>query len=428
MVKLLKTVDARAANSKSILYIDMFYPYDYTGETFLATEIDSTENFKEDNINKFIFPIWSDRKKDKIVELDGFKVVDNIPNYSKIRKLIWCLFTFIDAELYKEIFHLSKSKRLNYKNVLKLIGFLGQGNYLSSQLKKYICKNIPRDTEIIFYAYWLHLQAYVAVKVSKKLSTRYHIKSISRCHRFDVYEYAANGYIPLRDYILNGLNMIYPISQDAMDYIITSYGINKSKLRIRRLGTIDNGLKISSKGSCLKILSCSWMRPVKRNKLILDALKELKFDVEWTHIGDGEEFEGLKREIKKLPNSNIKCRLLGKMDNKEVIDYYKTNDFNIFVNVSVSEGVPVSIMEAMAFGKLIIATNVGGTKEVLRSGKNGFLMPVELSPKQLAQKFQIVYEMNEHKYKEMCQESRKIWEELCDAKTNYNIFNRELLK
>ncbi|MEB2629678.1 glycosyltransferase [Peribacillus frigoritolerans] len=420
--------DFKTKSLKSIVYINMFYPYDFKGETFLATEIDYMVSLGHVQTNKYIFPIWANRKRQKIVNLDGFKVIGNIPDYSKFKKILWCLLALLDSELYKETALLMKSKRLNLKNLIKLVGFIGQGNYMSSKLEEYISQTVPLGTEITLYSYWMHLQAYIAVKVSKKLSHKYKIKSISRCHRFDVYEYAANNYIPLRNYILNGLDIVYPISTDATDYINTNYSIDKSKLEISRLGTVDKGLRISPKGKCLKILSCSWMRPVKRNGLIFEALKELDFEVEWTHIGDGDEFENIKNEIMRLKNKNIRCKLLGSMNNDQVIEYYRTHDFNVFVNVSRSEGVPVSIMEAMAFGKVIIATDVGGTKEVVISERNGFLMPVELSPQELGKKFRTIYQMSEQKYKELCQESRDIWEELFNAETNYKKFNIDLLK
>ncbi|KRE47897.1 glycosyltransferase [Paenibacillus sp. Soil522] len=427
MIEKLKANDIKAKSVKAIVYVDMFYPYDYKGETFLATEINYIKKLEQEHTSKYIFPIWANRIKEKIVDLVGFEVIDSIPDYSKSRKILWCLLSLLDIGLYKEMVLLMKSKRLNFKNIIKLIGFVGQGNYLSSKLEEYIIKTLPSGAKITLYSYWLHLQAYVAVKVSKKLSNSFQIKSISRCHRFDVYEYAADGYIPFRNYILNGLDVIYPISQDGADYIITNYGVDKSKLKISRLGTEDMGLRISPKGKCLKILSCSWMRAVKRNGLILEALKELTFDVEWTHIGDGDEFEKIQNEVNKFKNSNIRCNLLGNMNNDQVIEYYRTHDFNVFVNVSRSEGVPVSIMEAMSFGKVIIATDVGGTKEIVISGRNGFLLPGELDPKELAEKFRTVYEMNERKYKEMCRESRDIWEELCNVETNYRPFNIELL-
>ncbi|MFR4320263.1 MAG: glycosyltransferase [Blautia massiliensis (ex Durand et al. 2017)] len=44
------------------------------------------------------------------------------------------------------------------------------------------------------------------------------------------------------------------------------------------------------------------------------------------------------------------------------------------MNVSSSEGIPVSIMEATSFGIPGIATDAGGTKEIIRDKENGVLL------------------------------------------------------
>ena len=48
-----------------------------------------------------------------------------------------------------------------------------------------------------------------------------------------------------------------------------------------------------------------------------------------------------------------------------MLDYYKNNIIDIFINLSASEGIPVSIMDAISFGIPCIATNVGGTGEIV---------------------------------------------------------------
>jgi glycosyltransferase involved in cell wall biosynthesis len=52
--------------------------------------------------------------------------------------------------------------------------------------------------------------------------------------------------------------------------------------------------------------------------------------------------------------------------------------------VSLSEGVPVSIMEAFSAGIPVYATNVGGTSEIV-DNSNGKLLDVNISPEQLAE-------------------------------------------
>ncbi|NRD76947.1 glycosyltransferase [Bacillus sp. BRMEA1] len=407
----------------NLFYLDMTYPIEYQGETFLATEMQYMETKK---VDKFVFPIWANRKKEPQVKLN-VQIVDTVPQYSKFNRIQYCIKALFNKEFHTEFQVLRRSKRLTLKNLIKALCFVAQGEFLAKGFVRYIRGNIPRGSELVLYSYWLHLDAYVAVKTHQELKDTYKIRSLSRCHRFDIYEYVQNGYIPCRDMLLAGLNKVIPISSDAKNYLLNHYSIDPEKIKVSRLGTINQGIRLSPKQKTLKILSCSWMRKVKRNSLIFEAIKDLDFDVEWTHIGVGEEYEQIKAAIENLQKPNVRCKLLGKIPNDAVIEYYRNNDFNIFVNVSASEGVPVSIMEAMSFGKVIIATDVGGSKEVVEENTNGFLLNLDFKIDELKALFQKIYDMDEERYLNMCRESRRIWEDKCDAELNYKYFNKFLI-
>ena len=66
-----------------------------------------------------------------------------------------------------------------------------------------------------------------------------------------------------------------------------------------------------------------------------------------------------------------KIIFLGNKELKEIPAIIKSTD--IFVNPSYSEGLPTSVMEACAGGCAIVATDVGGTNEIITDGVNGFL-------------------------------------------------------
>ena len=69
------------------------------------------------------------------------------------------------------------------------------------------------------------------------------------------------------------------------------------------------------------------------------------------------------------------CRdiyFLGARTQEEIVNILNATD--IFVNPSYSEGLPTTVIEACAVGVPVIATDVGGTREIIREGVNGFLI------------------------------------------------------
>jgi glycosyltransferase involved in cell wall biosynthesis len=108
-------------------------------------------------------------------------------------------------------------------------------------------------------------------------------------------------------------------------------------------------------------------------------------------IGEGDERKSLENLIARnnLKNNFI---LAGKIDN--AAKYILA--FDIYVCSSVKEGFPYSILEAMQAGLPIVATNVGGTPEMITDGENGLLVEPQNSEK-LAQRIRILIENNEIK-------------------------------
>lgn len=84
-------------------------------------------------------------------------------------------------------------------------------------------------------------------------------------------------------------------------------------------------------------------------------------------IGSGNFLQELKKEAGDSPD----VLFAGEKSEEEIIDLLSITD--IFVNPSYSEGLPTSVLEAASCGCPIIATDVGGTKEIIQHGKNGLL-------------------------------------------------------
>lgn len=88
-------------------------------------------------------------------------------------------------------------------------------------------------------------------------------------------------------------------------------------------------------------------------------------------IGDGPERKNIEKFIhdKKLHTQVI---LLGEKPFSEAIALLKS--FDIFVNPSYTEGIPTAVIEAALAEKAIIATNVGGTSEIITGDRDGVLI------------------------------------------------------
>jgi len=105
---------------------------------------------------------------------------------------------------------------------------------------------------------------------------------------------------------------------------------------------------------------------IRAASLVIRVIPEAKFLL----IGDGVLRNRIERLIKKL-NLSKNVALLGwRQDISEIIPL-----FDILVSTSRWEGLPAVFLEAMAAGKPIIATAVCGNSEVIKDGKNGFLVP-----------------------------------------------------
>jgi sugar transferase (PEP-CTERM/EpsH1 system associated) len=97
---------------------------------------------------------------------------------------------------------------------------------------------------------------------------------------------------------------------------------------------------------------------------------EVEPDFRLTLVGDGPDREAL-RALKESLELGEKVSFLGERHN---VQKY-LSDADLFVLSSVEEGIPLTILEAMATGLPVVATEVGGNPEVVIPNETGFLVP-----------------------------------------------------
>ena len=143
--------------------------------------------------------------------------------------------------------------------------------------------------------------------------------------------------------------------------------VNEKKILI-----ISNGIKLDGFKKKKHIfytdinLVCvaNFYSKVKGQQYAVHALKLLPNNYKLTFIGEGRELENIEALTKKL-NLEDRVTFLGKQDNKSL--RMSLPDFDIQVAPSLSESFGISIIEGMAAGLPIVASNVGGIPEVINS-------------------------------------------------------------
>lgn len=200
---------------------------------------------------------------------------------------------------------------------------------------------------------------------------------------------------PLKDIIIVN-------SQHDYDQAIKLKITNKNKLFL-----IYNGIKLDNIGydpkktsaknrtavpeSHFKINTATIANfyPTKGLKYLIESIKILQtknYKIKTIIIGDGPQRPELENLIKKY-NLQDTIQLAGQQTNPW--QYLSTCDVDIFVIPSVKEGLPYVLLEAMAAGLPIIATQAGGIPEIIKDQKNGLFIPPK-NPTAIAQALEIL--------------------------------------
>jgi glycosyltransferase involved in cell wall biosynthesis len=272
---------------------------------------------------------------------------------------------------------------------------------------------------------WLSRGSYSCSKLKLKFNKNVKL-AFSRAHAYDLYENRNQlNYLPFRTYINSNLDVIHFISEDGMKYHIKKYGKISSDRRISRLGTINkkNIIKKIIRKNYISIASCSSITDIKRLDLIIDILSSLKIKFKWIHIGDGcKKCEIINYAKKKLSDKDFE--FLGQVDNSLILNKYYDYDVDYFINLSDSEGIPVSIMEVFSMGIPTIARNVGGISEIVNN-LNGLVLSEKFDLEKYSKIINSEIEnrlFNEDIYLSKSKKALQTWEKLYNAEENYDKF------
>ena len=394
----------------NLLYFTNSYPYGL-GEQWKANELNVLINhFDKITVVPFSYGGNFDHPKNLPlgVEMAGPLFKDHNLQVKKI-DLFRLLFSRHVGSFFVELIS-SKA----FLNKVHFISWLGSSlnvlRLLESKLLQHLIKEA--DSNCVLYFYWGKGSNEVLPFIN---TARFH-KVFVRMHRYDLFEYLNNNYIPYRKALLNVIDVAAPSSVAGKIHLQQLYPNAKAEIMSLGCGTIGNG-KVSppSHNNVFRIISCSLLSPVKRIHLMIECLPFLKMPVLWRHVGGGVLMEELKAQVERLGMSD-KFIFEGMMNSDSILDFYTDNEFDIFINTSSSEGVPFSIMEAFSAGIPVMATDVGGTREIVDE-KTGALLSAEIRPEELARELTTFYHLSIDLKLKIRKASIIKYENICNAST-----------
>lgn len=397
---------------RSVILLSNTFPI--KGEPFLRTELELLpEKYKVD-----LCPFFTaEGKKHSSTlgkKIEIFLHSNDFSAADRFGAALRSLSTFFYSGEIKAAFQ----KTNGLRNTAKALKF----GYISELRVSEIEEKMKLKPDMIFYSYWMYEAAYVAAKLKKKHPGT---KFVTRCHGYDLYEERhANRYLPFRRFILDLADRVFPISEDGRRYLHDCFaGQYDDKTLVMRLGTVRKA-EIPDKQEredSIVLVSCANLVDVKRIHLIISALKKSERRITWYHFGDGELKNSVREEAKALPK-NIQYRFMGYQANEDIQKFYADHYIDAFVNVSRSEGIPVSVMEAESYGIPIIATDVGGTSEIVHDGENGVLLKVDFMDEDFLSAIDNVI-LNAGNYRS---NALRIWQTMSDAYVLFPNFYKAL--
>ena len=289
---------------------------------------------------------------------------------------------------------------------------------------------IIRNNNIkLVHAHGFFPHGFVAAICSKYLK----IKSMITIHAGDI---VALNSIPLikrgiSDFIVKNITTIISVSsfgKNLLENMVSSYLKKriKNEVKIIPMGIYIKKFRMKENKTLLRkkygikqkivLLFLGRLAEKKGLKYLINALPLLKnLDYMLLVSGHGPLRKDLETTVNKL-NLKNKVKFLGYITEKEKIDYLSLSDIlvvpSIITKSGDTEGLPATIMEGMASGIPIIATNVGGVKDIVKNNINGILIE-EKNSKQIAEK--LIYLSNRKKFRQ------KISKNALKTSKNYDL-------
>ena len=318
---------------------------------------------------------------------------------------------------YSDIIN-GQTSLFNLSKLKIAISYYSKSVEVLKAIKSELIKN--KNKTITYYSYWFNESALAIATLKEKNKNNI---AICRAHGWDLYrERHTPEYLPFRKWIGDRLNQVSCVSNFGLSYLRKTYSLPENKTFVHHLGTLELDTELEFSNNKIKLISCSNIIPIKRVQLIVEVLSMIDIPILWTHIGDGPGFENIKKLVDKNLNPNVEINFKGEVSNQEVRNLYSQEQFDLFISLSETEGLPVSMMEALSTGTPIIGTNVGGVSEIVITGKTGWLIEENNLHQMSVNAISSYYHLSTEEKLKLKKNCVNFWKENFNAISNYNNF------
>ena len=358
----------------------------------------------------------------------------------KDRGLLTNITQLFSFRLLRETFLALFKHRISLSTgLLRLIYSYWKGSYPALKaIRLLINENQIEIEKTVFYSYWFD---YYTIALARLKRNNPRVSFSTRVHGWDLYfERHQIPFLPFREFVFNNINQIFPISNDGKKYILDKkLSIHPSKIAVASLGVkelkrnVNYSSEIQQTKGNLTILTLSHINLVKRlDRLVNSIAKVNSFNITWHHIGLGAELyeKQFKEQVYSLLNakSNVIYTFHGELSKDKVEHFIQETSIDVIINCSDTEGVPVSIMEAMSVGIPAIAFDVGGVASIVENGKNGILLKVtnDSAVEKLTNAIKQFYSFTRKEKLFLSDNALDMWGKNYNHKINYTLMSEML--
>ena len=228
----------------------------------------------------------------------------------------------------------------------------------------------------------LHAHGYKADIYGCLAARRLPAVAVATCHNWTGENFNVSVYEFIDRLVLRRFQTVIAVS-DGIAHALRQAGVAAEKIELIRNGidtapfstTMPNDASGLRKGRKLVVgMVARMVREKGAHHLLMAAAEILKSfpDTLFLFVGDGPAREQLEHKAQTL---GISSSVFFAGERQDMPQVYAAMD--IFVLPSLLEAMPMSIMEAMAAGKPIVATSVGSIPDMVENGQSGFIVPPE---------------------------------------------------